>query len=222
MYFPRFMYPLLVYRSLLVPFLVVSAIAVPCWVVIRLYRRRTSGHRPSLRRELLLVIFVVYLSGLASATLANNRPSRAVAESMAGVQLRPDPASLTCSSTMLPRGSTAQSFCARNAGGNVALFVPLGILLLLVWRRLRFWSGLLTATAFSVGIEVLQLVSRAWGSHRLADINDVILNVLGAALGLALMSTLRTLRRARRREPSAEGAHDVPKGVAIRRQTHRG
>jgi glycopeptide antibiotics resistance protein len=49
------------------------------------------------------------------------------------------------------------------------------------------------AIAVSCSIELVQYLSRAWG-HRTADVNDVILNVLGASLGLALVFLLR-LRR---------------------------
>ena len=191
MHFPRFMYPFLVYRSIAVPFLLVSAIAVPCWLVFRAARLRRLGQRPSFGREIVLLIFVVYLSGLAAATLEPNRPSRSVAESMMGVELGPRVASLTCSSATLYTGSTARSFCVRNLAGNVALFVPLGVLLLLVWPRLRVWRGLLVALGASVGIELLQYVSRAVGSYRSVDVNDVILNVVGASIGLALVSLLR-------------------------------
>ena len=149
------------------------------------------GVRTSLRREMLLLTVVVYLSGVAAATLEPNRPSRAVAETMVGVQLRPDPASLTCSSATLPVGSTLRAFCVRNAGGNVLLFIPLGILLPLVWRRLRFGRGMLIALGLSCSIELAQYLSRAWGSYRSVDANDVILNVAGAFLGLVLVSALR-------------------------------
>jgi glycopeptide antibiotics resistance protein len=74
------------------------------------------------------------------------------------------------------------------------LFFPLGIFLPLVSRHLRFWRGIEIAIALSFSIELLQYLSSAWGSYRSADVNDVILNVLGASLGLALMSLLR-LRR---------------------------
>jgi glycopeptide antibiotics resistance protein len=184
-------YSFLVYRSIVAPFLVVCAVAVPCWVAFRLYRRRTTVHRPSLPRELLLLSFVVYLSGLAAATLPPSRPSRAVAESSAGIDLRPNVASLTCSATFLPKGSTARAFCVRNARGNLMLFFPLGLLIPLVWPRLRFWRGLQIAIAVSLGIELAQLLSRAWGSQRTADINDLILNGVGAALGLMLVHLLR-------------------------------
>jgi glycopeptide antibiotics resistance protein len=189
-------YPFLVYRDIAYPFLVLSAIAVPCWLAFRLYRLRAPGQRPTFRRELLLLTFVVYLSGLAAATLTPNRGSRARVEATDGIELRPDLTSLTCSSATLPRGSTARTFCVRNARGNVILFFPLGILLPLLWARLRFWRGMQIAIALSCSIELVQYLSRALGSRRLADVNDVILNVVGACLGLALMSLLR-LRRGR-------------------------
>ena len=187
-------YPLLAYRSIVVPFLIVSAIAVPCWLIFRLYRRRNPGNRLTFGRELLLLTFVIYLSGLAAATLEPNHPSRAVAESMAGIDLHPSVASLTCSSANLRPGSTARSFCVRNARGNLALFFPLGILIPMVWRRLRFWRALQLAIAFSIGIELLQYLSKSWGSYRTADINDIILNGVGAYLGLILVWLLRWRR----------------------------
>lgn len=195
--FRHLLYPFLPYRSLILPILVVSAVVVPCWLAFRLHRARTTGHRPSLRREILLLIFVVYLSGLAAVTLEPNHPSREVAETMVGVELRPNLASLTCSSAFLPAGSTAQGFCVRNARGNALLFFPLGVLLPLIWRRLRFWKGLQIAIVLSCSIELVQYLSRAWGSYRSVDVNDVVLNVLGASLGLGLVSLLR-LRRASR------------------------
>jgi glycopeptide antibiotics resistance protein len=188
---PRFLYPLLPYRSFFFPFLVLSLIALPLWLGFRLYRRRTTGHRVSLTREVLLLIFVVYLSGLAAATLTPSRSSRYRADNTVGIELRPDPASLTCSSAARPSGSTAHSFCVRNARGNLLLFLPLGILLPLVWKRLRFWGGVRIAIALSVSIETLQYLSRTWGINRTADVNDVVLNVLGACLGLLLVSLLR-------------------------------
>ena len=194
--FRHLLYPFLPYRSLFFPFLVLSAIAVPYWLIFRLYRLRTPGHRLSFRREILLLTFVVYLCGLATATLIPNHNSRLAAEAAVAIDLHPNLASLTCSSAALPRGSTARAFCVHNAKGNVMLFFPLGILIPLVWRRLRFWRGIQIAIAISVSIELVQYLSRAW-SNRTADVNDVILNVLGAGLGLVLVFLLRLLRGTR-------------------------
>jgi len=194
--FRHLLYLFLPYRSFFFPFFVLSAIAVPCWLIFQLYRLRTPGHRLSFRREILLLTFVVYLCGLATATLIPNHNSRLAAEAAVGIDLHPNLASLTCSSATLPRGSTARAFCVHNAKGNVMLFFPLGILIPLVWRRLRFWRGIQIAIAISVSIELVQYLSRAW-SNRTADVNDVILNVLGAGLGLVLVFLLRLLRGTR-------------------------
>jgi glycopeptide antibiotics resistance protein len=184
-------YAFLVYRSMVLPFLVLSAIAVSCWLVIRVYTLRARGQRVSFPREIVLLTFVVYLAGLASATLTPSRSGRLQTEGRGGIDLQPSLSSLTCSTANLPKGSTARAFCARNARGNFALFFPLGILLPLVWPHLRFWRGMLIAVAVSFSIELVQYLSSAWGSYRAADVNDFILNVLGASLGLVLMFLLR-------------------------------
>lgn len=70
--------------------------------------------------------------------------------------------------------------------GNIAAFVPLGILLPMVFRSR--WSLALVAigaVGLSAAIELGQLVISAWlgFAYRSTDIDDVILNTLGAALG---------------------------------------
>jgi glycopeptide antibiotics resistance protein len=185
------LYPFLPYRSFLYPILVLSAIAVPCWLIFRLYYLRARRRPLSLRRELLLLTVVVYLAGLAAATLTPNRSSRLLADGRGGIELRPSLSSLTCSTANLREGSTARSFCVRNARGNLLLFFPLGILIPLVWRQLGFRKGMLIAIALSFTIELVQYLSSAWGSYRAADVNDFILNVLGAGLGMAAVSLLR-------------------------------
>ena len=185
------LYLFLPYRSFLAPILALCAIVVPVWLALRIYRHRTRRLAPLWPRELLLLISVLYLSALAAVTLSPNRSSRLLAAGTGGIEVRPRLASLICSSPNLPAGSTAHAFCVHNARGNVMLFFPLGILLPLVWPRLRFWRGLQIAIALSVCIELLQYLSSAWGSDRAADVNDVILNVVGAGAGLALMSLLR-------------------------------
>lgn len=76
----QLVYLFLPYRSFAFPILVLSAIVVPCWLVFRLYRFRTGGHTLSFPREILLLTVVLYLVGLAAATLTPNRSSRLLAE----------------------------------------------------------------------------------------------------------------------------------------------
>jgi glycopeptide antibiotics resistance protein len=67
------------------------------------------------------------------------------------------------------------------AAGNVALFLPLGFLLPLLAPRLdRLWRTVGTGFALSATIELSQV---AFPGVRRADVNDVLLNTLGAAVG---------------------------------------
>jgi hypothetical protein len=63
---------------------------------------------------------------------------------------------------------------------NVALFVPLACFAFLGWGRQ--WTVMLVALAVSLTIETLQLVAFA----RVASTDDVILNLVGAVLGIGL------------------------------------
>lgn len=65
--------------------------------------------------------------------------------------------------------------------GNVALFVPLGLFLHLALRRSVGLTVLLGALV-SLGVEILQLP--IWS--RSSDVDDVILNTAGAAVGAAV------------------------------------
>ena len=67
-----------------------------------------------------------------------------------------------------------------NLLGNVAIMVPLGVLLPLLFRGMRhFWTFLPLAALVSVGVEYIQWRT-ATGA---ADVDDSILNFLGAFLG---------------------------------------
>ena len=69
-----------------------------------------------------------------------------------------------------------------NLAGNVAAFLPLGFLLPLLWQGLRRWRRTaLTSAAVVIVLEALQYLT-CLGS---ADVDDLLLNLLGAALGYA-------------------------------------
>lgn len=74
---------------------------------------------------------------------------------------------------------------------NVAMFVPLG-LLVVAWRG-RWWHGILGALVLSAGIETWQLLMLP---TRVADVRDLVANTLGAALGVGgAMAFSRWFRR---------------------------
>lgn len=78
-----------------------------------------------------------------------------------------------------------------NLAGNVLVFVPFGFLFPLVAREgERFFVMLLNAFVFVLGIEVFQLFS-AFGAF---DVDDILLNCLGAVLGFGAYRLLRYWR----------------------------
>jgi len=74
-------------------------------------------------------------------------------------------------------------FALGNIGGNVVLFMPPGLLLPSLWRaQRRFWVFLLTMVLAVSAVELLQWYTTL-GS---LDVDDLILNLLGAGLGFGL------------------------------------
>ena len=67
-----------------------------------------------------------------------------------------------------------------NLLGNIVILIPLGVLLPVMFRSLRrFWLSLPLMALFAVGVEYIQ-----WRTGvGIADIDDSILNFLGAAAG---------------------------------------
>jgi glycopeptide antibiotics resistance protein len=74
----------------------------------------------------------------------------------------------------------------RNTLGNIALFLPLGIMLPLLFNRFRSLKRVILLAAFlSLSIETIQFFSAFFGNFRSVDIDDVLLNTLGAWVGYA-------------------------------------
>ena len=62
----------------------------------------------------------------------------------------------------------------------MVLFFPLGVYVKLFWERLPLWGSILLPAGASLVVEVLQYIT-AWG---VADIDDLLLNAIGGALGV--------------------------------------
>lgn len=84
-----------------------------------------------------------------------------------------------------------------NLVGNILVFVPFGFLLPYVWKKAgNFSVMLLNAFIFVLGIEVFQLFS-AFGAF---DVDDIILNCMGAVWGYLFYLIVEAIRRKRIRE----------------------
>ena len=74
---------------------------------------------------------------------------------------------------------------------NALIFVPLSMLLTMLFARPTWWKVLIAVTVTSVGIELTQLaVQELFGGGHIADASDLVSNVAGGMLGYGLLVLL--------------------------------
>ncbi|WEG18883.1 VanZ family protein [Alkalihalophilus pseudofirmus] len=90
---------------------------------------------------------------------------------------------------------TQQGLLSFSTLGNLILLLPLGIYLPLILKRNSFYRTLLYGLCVSLGIELTQLVlSLVLGvTYRTFNIDDLILNTLGVAVGYLVYLIIRPL-----------------------------
>jgi Glycopeptide antibiotics resistance protein len=131
------------------------------------------------------VLFIMYCAGLAAVTMFcdinlltadisqwkfNLIPLRFIYESLYGCY------------------SGRPAAFAVNVIGNVAVFVPLGFLVSLLWRGAGWRKAAFVSAAASLCVELCQLPQ----TSRVTDIDDLILNTLGGLLGYLLYRLIKT------------------------------
>ena len=88
-----------------------------------------------------------------------------------------------------------------NIVGNAVGFMPFGFFLPIVSRRSRRWyNTVLFGFSFSLAIEITQLVWKV-GSF---DVDDILLNTIGAALGFIVYRKVQRYRRRKKEEKRAK------------------
>lgn len=134
--------------------------------------------RHSLPHEIGLALFALYLSAVLSLTFL------------------PLPffwggGEFTLDSTLLAiaRGEyAAGSWVWAMLLGNVLMLVPFGLLVPLLWERLRGWRVLPAGLGFILAVELLQpLIGRSF------DVDDILLNFLGVLAGTLLSLAVQAL-----------------------------
>jgi glycopeptide antibiotics resistance protein len=101
------------------------------------------------------------------------------------------------------RGKPSWSSAMINLVGNTVLFMPVGFLVLLVYRKMSWQSALVLAVAVGVTMEVMEGVLRVG----VVDVDDVILNALGVMSGYGVCRVWMRQKDAAMVQPagSAEG-----------------
>lgn len=73
-----------------------------------------------------------------------------------------------------------------NLVGNIALLVPVGLLVPLIFRKMRWPGALAAGVAAGLALEALQVIFHVG----VFDIDDVILNALGVVIGYAVFAVI--------------------------------
>lgn len=151
-----------------------------CLLATPLRRKRLAakGLADTLPHILWLAVFFAFLAGLfALIVLPSGRPTGEMHYNLIPFQILRDTATEVQNGNFM--GLTI-SFL-----GNVVMFLPIGLLPALLWRDISWKKGILIGTLCSLGIEVCQLPM-----GRSADVDDLILNTVGAALGFGIYRLL--------------------------------
>jgi glycopeptide antibiotics resistance protein len=142
-------------------------------------KARAARRRPFLRFGPFLLL-LIYLALLAAVTL---RSGNAEAAAAAGAR-----------DNFTPFGEIDRSMAdgslrsLAQVAGNALLFAPFGVLVPLSFPRLSIFTALLAAATASATVELVQLTHLA---GRMFDVDDVILNVVGACVGGLLVAIWR-------------------------------
>ena len=79
-----------------------------------------------------------------------------------------------------------------NVIGNTAMFIPSGIILPILYKRLdSFWKVVCTGALMSLCMEILQLPF----SVRASDVDDLILNTVGVIIGYCIYARVRNRQK---------------------------
>ena len=85
-----------------------------------------------------------------------------------------------------------------NVIGNTTMFIPTGIILPIIYKKLNsFWKVIGVGALISLCIEIIQLPF----FERASDIDDLLLNTLGVAIGYLIYKLVYKLIKRRRYIP---------------------
>jgi glycopeptide antibiotics resistance protein len=151
--------------------------------------RKKRNEQAQIKTEFILTTFFVFLIFLAAITVIPTQMSSFINPNFADLNFVPILNSIKC---FLPDDGTGKPkivfVCLANIIGNIVLFIPLGILLPFVSKKFHSLKRLcIFAFCLSLSIEAIQFLSRFLGNFRVVDIDDILLNTLGAWIGFRVL-----------------------------------
>ena len=157
------------------------------YVLLIPYRKQRLAHLgiiPSRHHEILLCLFMAYSGALlvlliSPADFLNGSGINFSIPSSITVEFVPTIFLILTGRYTLGTWTNAMFL------GNVLLFIPLGISLMLLYQKLTCKLAVGIGLILSLSIEVIQIFT-----GRIFDINDIIYNILGTLLGTLLALSL--------------------------------
>lgn len=169
----------------MIPYMV---IAVPIYLIIRFLMLRKSSRKFNLYHEIALLIFVIFIVGLASQTvipkieLGINGNINILKNGTHGINLLPLKVLFETYREVFINLNI--NYFIINFLGNIIMFMPIGFFIPLLWE-IPDKKIIIVGFLFSLFIEVCQLFL-----NRGTDVDDLILNTLGTILGLLVYKFL--------------------------------
>ncbi|WP_158539770.1 VanZ family protein [Gordonibacter sp. 28C] len=157
---------------------VASASTLVAFVLVRMHARRTGKSAARLAPVLLLAL---YLFGVVFVT----GPLTVYDLTRHGFEVNPrqlNPVPFFTLAQAVDVGDALLGF-----GLNIALFVPLGLLLPFVWPRV---GRMLPVVTFGLGLSLLIELSQLF-NNRTTDVDDLVANTLGTLVGFAVYALWR-------------------------------
>lgn len=169
----------------MIPYMI---IAVPIYLIIRFLMLRKSSRKFNLYHEIALLIFVIFVVGLASQTvipkieLGINGNINILKNGKHGINLLPLKVLFETYREVFINLNI--NYFIINFLGNIIMFMPIGFFIPLLWE-IPDKKIIIVGFLFSLFIEVCQLFL-----NRGTDVDDLILNTLGTILGLLVYKFL--------------------------------
>jgi glycopeptide antibiotics resistance protein len=190
----------LIFTKIIKPSLFIIAVFIPFWIAYRLYQYKFEKKDTSALKEITLFLCFVYLVVLLVIAVIPFRFTVTSKAIVNGLNFIPVYRSLK-GLTEAYSNATGLDFLLNlyfvNVVGNITMFMPFGILLPLVSTTFNSLKRVIFAAFFtSLSIELTQLFFYLFKIYRYVDVDDVICNTMGAALGYLLLSSFRTTAKA--------------------------
>lgn len=183
------------YLAQMLPCALAASVVFFCVQPVRKRRLAAKGLASGRAREGGVLFFVLFCAGLGALTLFPagfwswehwHRVLRGELPVFSPV----DYAERLCAIQLIPLQNIFASGGRMGWGqymllGNVVMFAPLGFFSALLWRAPHWWKAMLVGFCTSLSIEIIQFFV-----GRSSDVNDVLLNTLGALCGFWLFCLL--------------------------------